>query len=142
MKKKILIIVGSVLLFAALVFGGCYLFKDKGNLSKNGNTNSQTIEETLEDNTTKKQNDLVISDVNIREFGATNIASGKIQNTKNVARKIKVTLKMFNTQTGKTLGLNNVVVDLAASETKDFEVGIMGDYTTVDTYEILTEDVK
>ena len=139
MKKNIIIVGGILLIIGLGVLSYFLFFKEEVTPKK---SSLITIEEQVKNITKNEQNDLKFSNVNIKEFGATILVSGRVKNLKKESRNVKITLKMYNSDSGKTLGIIDKTIELKSSGEEEFELGIMGDYRTINQYELLSIDVK
>lgn len=139
MKKNIIIVGGILLIIGLGVLSYFLFFKEEVTPKK---SSLITIEEQVKNITKNEQNDLKFSNVNIKEFGATILVSGRAKNLKKESRTVKITLKMYNSDSGKTLGIIDKTIELKSSGEEEFELGIMGDYRTINQYELLSIDVK
>lgn len=144
MKNKLLILLISVLVFTVTGCGCENKTNNNDDISQEqtNNVEDKTIEEQVKNETQENQEDITFSDIKIREFGASNIVSGKIKNNRSETRNVELTLKMYNSSTSRLLGkVKTEVKDLKASEERIFEISIMGDYTTVDKFEVEVKDI-
>ncbi len=95
------------------------------------------IEKQVKNDTDLSQDGIELSDIKISEYGASNLVTGKVQNTTSNERNIRLSLMMYNTETNRMLGAVEIEVkNFQPNETRTFELKIMGDYTTVDRYSI------
>lgn len=102
---------------------------------------STDIEDIVEDNTATKQGDLEFSDININSMGTINTVTATVKNTGKKALTFKAVLYMKNSNK-QTLGkVDQQINSLPAGEKAKIEVQIMGDYTTVSTFEVVVEDL-
>ncbi len=102
---------------------------------------STDIEDIVEDNTATKQGDLEFSDININSMGTINTVTATVKNTGKKALTFKAVLYMKNSNK-QTLGkVDQQINSLPAGEKTKIEVQIMGDYTTVSTFEVVVEDL-
>lgn len=148
MKKKTLIFMLVLLVFTATACGS----KDKKEATVDNNTNTnnpvnddgtdKTIDQQVQNATEQKQEDISFADIKISEFGATNIVSGKATNNSSDVRNVRLNLKMYNTESGQLLGrVSTELTDLQPNETRDFEIRIMGDFSTVNQFKVEVENL-
>ena len=149
MKNKLLILLTAIMVFAVT---GCGCEnkttetpenpKQEENMKEENTTPDKTIEEQVKNETKNNQDGVTLSNIKISEYGATNIITGKVKNTKSTTRNLKLTLKMYNSKTSKLLGkVNTEVKEIKSGEERNFEIKIMGDYTTVDKFEVEVKDI-
>ncbi len=146
MKKKTLILMLSLLVFTATACGS----KDKKEIPIDNTTNNpvnedgtdKTIDQQVKNATEEKQEDISFADIKISEFGATNIVSGKATNNRSDVRNVRLNLKMYNTESGQLLGrVSTELIDLQPNETREFEIRIMGDFSTVNQFKVEVENL-
>lgn len=146
MKKKSLIIMLTLLIFTATACGS----KDKKEASNtdlpknpvNEDGTDKTIEQQVKNATDTQQEEISFTDIKISEYGATNIVSGKATNNRSEVRNVKLNLKMYNTSSGQLLGrVSTELIDLQPDETREFEIRIMGDFSTVDQFKVEVENL-
>jgi hypothetical protein len=104
----------------------------------------QPIVEVLENITSSEQGQFKVSDIEVRSEGTANIASGKVENTGDIA-DAKVTLYFRGDVDGETRiwGTSDVTIErIAKHESRDFEITIIGDYMTSDEFEIVVVAVE
>ena len=100
------------------------------------------IEEQVVSTTDAIQGDLQVYDLDIESLGATNIVTGSIMNLgdKVLSGNIKVYLK---DESDRTLGvMYSSFNNLEPKKFMQFTTEIIGDYTTVNSYKVVIEDVK
>jgi len=133
--KKILFILITVLFIT-----GCGCKKKEKEIKKENIV--VPIEEQVVSTTDAIQGDLQVYDLDIESLGATNIVTGSIMNLgdKVLSGNIKVYLKDEN---DRTLGvMYSSFNNLEPKKFMQFTAEVMGDYTTVNTYKVVIEDVK
>lgn len=153
MKKIGLILLTSLFIFTATACG-CENKKNNNNVNENNNNtnvednqNNQndqdiTIEEQVKNETQEVQEDVIISNIKISEYGASNIVTGVVKNNRNEVRNIELVLKMYNSSTSKLLGrVSTTITEFQPNEERNFEMSIMGDYTTVDKFEVEVKNI-
>ncbi len=139
MKKKLSILLVSVLVFAAT---GCGCENKTKATETENNDGEQTIQEQVKNETKEDQEDMKVTDIQINEYGASNVVTGKVKNNKSNTRNIELTLKMYNSESKRLLGkVKTELKDLKGKEERTFEISIMGDYTTVDKFEVEVKDI-
>lgn len=133
--KKILFILVTVLFIT-----GCGCKKKEKEIKKENIV--VPIEEQVVSTTDAIQGDLQVYDLDIESLGATNIVTGSIMNLgdKVLSGNIKVYLK---DESDRTLGvMYSSFNNLEPKKFMQFTTEIMGDYTTVNSYKVVIEDVK
>lgn len=133
--KKILFILITVLFIT-----GCGCKKNKKEIKKENIV--VPIEEQVVSTTDAIQGDLQVYDLDIESLGATNIVTGSIMNLgdKVLSGNIKVYLK---DESDRTLGvMYSSFNNLEPKKFMQFTTEIIGDYTTVNSYKVVIEDVK
>ena len=133
--KKILFILITILFIT-----GCGCKKKEKEIKKENIV--VPIEEQVVSTTDAIQGDLQVYDLDIESLGATNIVTGAIMNLgdKVLSGNIKVYLKDEN---DRTLGvMYSSFNNLEPKKFMQFTTEIMGDYTTVNSYKVVIEDVK
>jgi len=122
----------------------CILFSLTACKKKETNTDekkSTDIEDIVEDNTATKQGDLEFSDINIDSMGTINTVTATVKNTGKKDLTFKAVLYMKNSD-NQTLGkVDQQINNLSSGDKTKIEVQIMGDYTTVSTFEVVVEDI-
>lgn len=133
--KKILFILITVLFIT-----GCGCKKKEKEIKKENIV--VPIEEQVVSTTDAIQGDLQVYDLDIESLGATNIVTGSVMNLgdKVLSGNIKVYLK---DESDRTLGvMYSSFNNLEPKKFMQFTTEIMGDYTTVNSYKVVIEDVK
>ena len=133
--KKILFILITVLFIT-----GCGCKKKEKEIKKENIV--VPIEEQVVSTTDAIQGDLQVYDLDIESLGATNIVTGSVMNLgdKVLSGNIKVYLK---DESDRTLGvMYSLFNNLEPKKFMQFTTEIMGDYTTVNSYKVVIEDVK
>jgi uncharacterized protein YcfL len=135
MKK---IIMFSLLVLSLLFVTSCGTKKVN---QINNNQNPSPIEESLDDETVLKQGNLELKNIKIIANGSINTVTAVIKNVGSKASTFDAVLYLKN-KDGLTLGkVNQKISDLKANESRNISVEIMGDYTTVNTYELIIENL-
>jgi len=136
MKKGLQIFLATILLLGVVSCG------KKADDTKKPDTTSNDIQDVVEDKTKTTQGDLEFSNIKIDSQGAINVVTAKVKNTGSKTLSFKAVLYMKNSDK-RTLGKVDQQIDnLVAGKTADINVQIMGDYTTVNTFEVVVEDLK
>lgn len=133
--KKILFILITVLFIT-----GCGCKKKEKEIKKENIV--VPIEEQVVSTTDAIQGDLQVYDLDIESLGATNIVTGSVMNLgdKVLSGNIKVYLK---DESDRTLGvMYSSFNNLEPKKFMQFTAEVMGDYTTVNSYKVVIEDVK
>ncbi|MGE5456713.1 MAG: hypothetical protein ACM3O4_06425 [Ignavibacteriales bacterium] len=139
MKKFLMFLI--VCLFVTTALTGCFGKKKETPKGNNGTTNPP-IEEQVDDKTKVKQGDLEFKNIKITAFGAMNTVSATVTNTGSKTLSFKAVLYMKNNDK-KTLGkVDQVIEGLGSKASKEISIQIMGDYTTVTTYEVVVEPLN
>jgi hypothetical protein len=134
--KKILKL--SLLVLSLFLVTSCGTKEVKDNTN---NQNPPPIEESLDNETVLKQGNLELRNIKITANGSINTVTATIKNIGLKTDTFDAVLYMKN-KDGLVLGkINQKVVDLKASESRNISVDIMGDYTTVKTYELIIENL-
>ncbi len=101
------------------------------------NEEDPKVEDKLEDTTKKEQDGIVFSNIRIEKKGATSYVRGNVENKTKAVDSFKVQLIMSNKETERVYGRQEVEIkDLAVNEKRDFEVSMMGDYGSVNNFEV------
>ncbi len=96
----------------------------------------QKIEDKVKDTTLTEQDGLIFSDIKITENGAMNIVSAKVKNTGSESRTFTAILYMKD-PSDKILGkVDKLVKDLAVNATEEISIEIMGDYSSLSSFEV------
>jgi uncharacterized protein YabE (DUF348 family) len=107
----------------------------------NNDQNPLPIEESLDNETVLKQGNLELRNIKITANGSINTVTATI---KNVGLKISSfdAVLYLKSKDGLILGkIDQRLVDLKTDESRNISVEIMGDYTTVKTYELVVENL-
>lgn len=144
-KKKIVIICAAIIILIIagvvtwLILSNNKKEEDNKGSSNNPNQSENDIGNKVKDVTEKKQGYLEFSNMKISSSGSNNIISGTVKNTgDNASKQIEVRLK--NKDNGRTYGTSKTTIDINKNEEKEFELTIMGDYSLVDTFEVVVLD--
>ena len=135
MKKIIQILLITTFLFAITACG------PKNNEKDNDDDNKEpTIEEMVENKTIPTQGDIELINANITSSGSINIVTATLRNNGTSIMTFDATLYMKNEE-GLTLGkLEQKVENLHPGDLREIKIEIMGDYTTVNSYELIIEN--
>ena len=102
-----------------------------------GKDEDPKVEDKLEDSTKKDQDGIVFSNIRIEKKGATSYVRGNVENKTKAVDSFKVQLIMSNKETERVYGrVDTEIKDLAVNEKRNFEVSIMGDYGSVNNFEV------
>lgn len=101
--------------------------------------NGQDIQNVVENKTEQVQGDYTVTNLGITAKGAMNYVNGTVTNNGKNTETIKVTLYLKN-ENDLILGkVDTIVESIAPAEVRNFEIGIMGDYRTVNKYQVIIE---
>ena len=104
---------------------------------KNEEENKKPVEEQLNNSTKEEQEGIVFSNIRIEKKGATSYVRGNVENKTKAVDSFKVQLIMSNKETERVYGKQEIEIkDLAVNEKRNFEVSIMGDYGSVNNFEV------
>lgn len=100
------------------------------------------VEDVVENKTETKQGDITFSEVKISQLGASNIVTTKVTNNGGKEVSFEAVLYMKNAD-GRILGkLSKQITKLGAGKSEDIEHTVVGDYTTVRSFEVKVEGLK
>jgi len=103
--------------------------------------NSNDIEDVVDNKTDLTQGNFEFRNIKIESQGAINVIYVTIINKGTKTSDFLAVLYM-NNKDGRTLGkVEKQINDLKAGESIDITIEIMGDYTTVNTYKVVIEDL-
>lgn len=128
----------TILILLLLTATACGQKKDE---LKDEDQDKTPIEETLENRTDTEQGDLQLKDVKIVANGSINTVTATIKNTGKKTSTFDAVLYMKDDQSlvlGKVSGHIN---KLESGKSQDISIEIMGDYTTVKTFELVIENL-
>lgn len=124
----------SLLLFLvmSLLVTGC---------KKSNKKNETTIDDKTVTNETKKnQGDLVFNDIKIEKKGATSYITGNVKNETGNEKSFQLELIMSNSSSKRIYGRVETQIDnLKDNEKRDFSISIVGDYSNVDSFEVVVK---
>ncbi len=139
MKKSLRIFLALIMILSLV---GCGKKAEPKKKDKAKEQEQTPIEKQVDDITKTKQGDLEFTNIKITAFGATNKVSAKVTNTGSKTLSFKAVLYMKNTA-GLILGkVDKVVENLKSKASTDISIDIMGDYTTVNFFEVVVENLK
>jgi hypothetical protein len=134
--KKILRL--SLLLLSLFLITSCGTKKVENN---NVDQNPSPIDESLDNETVIKQGNLELRKVKITASGSINTVTAEIRNVGDKTSTFDAVLYLKN-KDGLILGkVSQKISDLNANESRNISASIMGDYTTVSTYELVVENL-
>jgi uncharacterized protein YcfL len=138
--KMIKIVQLSVLTLVLFIITACRI-KNDNQENNNQQQNQLPIEESLNNKTIAKQSDIELSNVKITANGAINIVKATIKNNGTTSKTFDAVLYLKN-KSGLILGkVSEKVESLASRKEKEISIEIIGDYTTVETYELIVENL-
>jgi uncharacterized protein YcfL len=133
----------KIIKFCLLILS-LFLVTSCGTKETNQNNNDQNplpIEESLDNETVLKQGNLELKNIKITANGSINTVTAIIKNAGLKASTFDAVLYLKN-KDGLILGkVNQKINDLKANESRNISASIMGDYTTVSTYELVVENL-
>ena len=98
------------------------------------------IADQVKDKSDLKQKGCTLSAIKISSNGATNTITGSITSDKDQA-KLNLEVRMYNSESGRMLGVAGTTLENVTKNTKqDFEISIIGDYSTVDEFKVIVLD--
>lgn len=121
-----------LLLIMSLFVTGC---------KKSNKKNETTIDDKTVTNETKKnQGDLVFNDIKIAKKGATSYITGNVKNETGTEKSFQLQLVMSNATSKRVYGRVETQIDnLKDNEKRDFSISIVGDYSNVDSFEVVVK---
>jgi hypothetical protein len=139
--EKVMKVFLIILLVTTLVACSCSKSEKSPKNKDNNQKQEEKKEEPVKDITEKKQGDIEFEDIKIEYRGAMNIVSAKVINNSSKTVNFKAVMYMKN-GFGRTLGkVDQTIKNLKSGETTDISIEIMGDYRTVETFEVKIEDL-
>lgn len=133
MKKIISIFI--LLLFGLALVTGC------GKKKETIKNEENKADEQTKNSTAEIQGDYKVTNIKIKTEGATSIVTGSITNISSSDKNVHISLFMTNSKLGRLLGIVETdILDFKPNETRDFELSIVGDYSSTDTFEVRTRD--
>lgn len=123
----------SVLTILVVLFmvTGCF---DKDEKISNNNNNTKQ----LTNSTDNEQEGMRFSNIRIEKSGATSFVRGTVENKSGKEDTFKIQLVMSNKETKRVYGRAEVNIEtLKVNEKRNFEVSMVGDYGSVDNFEIV-----
>ncbi len=121
-----------LLLVMSLLVTGC----------KKSNKKNETIidDKTVTNETKKNQGDLVFNDIKIEKKGATSYITGTVKNETGNEKSFQLELIMSNSSSKRIYGRVETQIDnLKDNEKRDFSISIVGDYSNVDSFEVVVK---
>lgn len=132
MKKKMLYIISIVIIFSSVT--GCFNKKEPTSTKKEPD---KKIEEQIDNATKEKQEGMIFKDIKIVKQGATSYVRGTVENKSGKTENFKLQLIMSNSDTKRVYGrVETDIADLKDKEKREFEISIVGDYGSVDNFEV------
>ncbi len=130
MKKKMMYGL-LVFLMVSLLITGC----------KKSNKKETIIDDKPVTNETKEnQGDLKFSNIKIEKKGATSYITGTVKNGTGKEKSFQLELIMSNSSNKRIYGRVETQIDnLKKDETRDFSISIVGDYSNVDSFEVVVK---
>ena len=125
---------GLILLFTiTFLTSGC---------KKSNKKNETTIDDKVVTNETKtNQGDLKFSDIKIEKKGATSYITGIVKNETGKEKSFQLQLVMSNSESKRVYGRVETQIDnLKDNEKRDFSISIVGDYSNVDSFEVVVKE--
>ena len=108
---------------------------------KSNKKNETTIDDKTVTNETKtNQGDLVFNDIKIEKKGATSYITGNVKNETGEEKNFTLELVMSNSTSKRVYGRVETQIDnLKDNEKRDFSISIVGDYSNVDSFEVVVK---
>ena len=130
MKKKMMYGLLAFLMVSLLITG-----------CKKSNKKETIIDDKPVTNETKEnQGDLKFSNIKIEKKGATSYITGTVKNGTGKEKSFQLELIMSNSSNKRIYGRVETQIDnLKKDETRDFSITIVGDYTKVDSLEVVVK---
>ena len=128
----------TTLISLLLLVTACSLKKDE---QKDEQQEKTPIEEALEDKTDTKQGDLQLEDVKIVANGSINTVTATIKNTGKKTKTFDAVLYMKDEQSLVLGKVSDHIDELKSGDTQHISIEIMGDYTTVKSFELVVENL-
>lgn len=130
MKKKMMYGL-LVFLMVSLLITGC----------KKSNKKETIIDDkTITNETKENQGDLKFSNIKIEKKGAISYITGTVKNETGKEKSFQLELIMSNSSNKRIYGRVETQIDnLKKDETRDFSISIVGDYSNVDSFEVVVK---